>query len=104
MRIVLALALLCTGLPAPASAGTHVVQRGETLEHVAAVHGCTVDAVLRANRLKTTLVRAGTVVEIPTCSMRTRARTRERTQPAPRDDTDRARQALAVIDGATVIA
>jgi len=108
-------ALLGLAASGRAAAGTHVVQRGETLEHVAQVYGCSVDALLRANRLRTTLVRAGTVVDIPACSIRSRARTRERTRPSardrarraarvPEDDLDRARLALATIDGATVIA
>lgn len=98
MRPLWILVLLAT----PALAGRHVVQRGETLEHVAKVYGCTTAAVLRANRLKTTLVKAGTVVTIPSCSVRTRTRTRPRRDPA--DDLDaRAEQALAVIDGTSVV-
>ncbi|MDQ3367393.1 MAG: LysM peptidoglycan-binding domain-containing protein, partial [Myxococcota bacterium] len=97
MRSLVLLALLST----PALAGSHTVQRGETVEHVARSYHCSVESVLRANRLKTTLVKAGTVLAIPTCTLRTRARTRERVRPAPRDDTDRARQALAVVDGTT---
>lgn len=101
----IACAALCAAAAARADAGKHTVQRGETLEHVAQIYGCPVDAVLRANRLKTTLVRAGTVVRIPTCTVKTNARTRTRARRTEtRDDTDRARQALAVIDGATVIA
>jgi hypothetical protein len=71
----------------PALAERHVVQRGETLEHVARRHGCSVDAVLRANHLETTLVPAGTVVEVPSCHAR------------PADDAAKAKAALAVIDG-----
>ncbi len=94
MRALLILALLAS----TAAAGTHVVQRGETLEHVAKVHGCSTDAVLRANNLKTTLVRPGTVVAIPTCKLgKPRAR-------ALRDDRDmRAEKALAVIDGTATV-
>jgi hypothetical protein len=82
------------------------VERGETLEHVATVYGCTTEAVLRANRLHTTLVRPGTVVVIPAC---TKARPRGTAAVDPHesgpssDDDQRARRALAVIDGATVI-
>ena len=100
MRALIILALTC----ATAEAGEHVVQRGETLEHVAAQYGCSVDAILRANRLDTTLVKPGTVVQIPACTMKTRARTRERITGKPVDDAARARQALAVIDGTTLIA
>jgi hypothetical protein len=100
VRSLIVLALLC----GPTIADDHVVQRGETLEHVANQHGCSVEAVLRANRLNTTLVKAGTVVTIPTCNMKTRARTRERIRGRAADDDARARQALAVVDGTAVIA
>jgi murein endopeptidase len=97
VRFLWILALLAT----PALAGTHVVQRGETLEHVAKVYGCTTDAVLRANKLKTTLVKAGTVVKIPACNVAARAKTRARRTD---DDLDeRAEKALAVIDGTSVV-
>ena len=92
-------------LASPALAGRHVVQRGETLEHVAKVYGCTTDAVLRANRLKTTLVKAGTVVTIPACNVS--ARTKTRTRPVAKREADdleeRAERALAVIDGTSVV-
>lgn len=93
MRPLLVVALLA----APALAGRHVVQRGETLEHVARVYGCTTEAVLAANNLKTTLVRAGTVVTVPSCTTRTRAKTRTLDADA------RAARALAVIDGTTTV-
>jgi LysM repeat protein len=86
-----ALALL-TG---PALAGRHVVQRGETLEHVAKVYGCTTEAVLHANNLTTTLVRPGTVVTVPACNVAARAKLR--------DLDDRAEKALAVIDGTSIV-
>lgn len=94
MRALLIVALLA----ASAEAGSHVVQRGETLEHVAKVYGCSTDSVLRANKLKTTLVRPGTVVAIPECKLgKPRARTL-------RDDRDaRAEKALAVIDGTATV-
>lgn len=94
MRPLLVIALFA----ASAHAGTHVVQRGETLEHVAKVYGCSTDAVLRANKLKTTLVRPGTVVAIPACNVgKPRARTL-------RDERDvRAEKALAVIDGTATV-
>ena len=84
--------LLAALIARPALADRHVVQRGETLEHVARAHGCDVDAVLRANHLKTTLVPAGTVVEVPPCT---------RPKPVALDDDARAKAALAVIDGTT---
>jgi murein endopeptidase len=76
-----------------------VVERGQTLEHVARQYGCTTDAVLRANGLDTTLVPAGTRIRIPRCQ-------RARPAPAPADHAtldDRARRALAVIDGTAVV-
>lgn len=102
VRALVVVAVLCT----TAEANEHVVQRGETLEHVAAQYGCTVDAVLRANRLDTVIVKPGTVVDIPSCTMKTRARTRERVGKRSTESTEeaRAKQALAVIDGTTTIA
>ncbi len=100
MRRFLAFALLLVATPA--NAERYVVQRGETLEHVASAHGCSTDAVLRANSLRTTLVRPGTTITIPDCSLRMRARTRTRNaNRAPVTDDDKARVALSVIDGAT---
>jgi hypothetical protein len=58
---------------AAAEAERHVVARGETLERVAAYHGCSTEAVLRANRLTTTIVPPGTVVQIPSCPRPARA-------------------------------
>ena len=100
MRSLLVLALVCS----PALAGEHIVQRGETLEHVAQQYGCTVEQVLRANRLTTTLVRAGTVVQVPACSLKARARGREKITARRASDVERAQQALAIIDGTTLIA
>ncbi len=103
MRTPLVLVLLCvTSLRA--RAGRHTMEPGETLEHVAIAYGCSVDAVLRANRLDTVLVKAGTVVKIPVCNLKTRARTRERITGKSIDDAERARQALAVVDGTTLVA
>ena len=101
MRALLAL-LLLTGT---AVAGRHVVQRGETLEYVAQVYGCPVDVVLRANGLDTTLVMPGTVVEVPSCTIHSRARAVSRRPRAkePDDADSRAKEALAVIDGTAVV-
>jgi hypothetical protein len=101
VRPLLLIALLATTVTT-ASAGRHVVQRGETLEHVAKVYGCSTEAVLRANNLKTTLVRAGTVVKVPECNVRARARTRTRVA-AERSAEEKAEQALAVIDGTSIV-
>jgi LysM repeat protein len=98
--VVVAL-LLCAS---SAEAGRHTVEPGETLEHVAMQYGCSVDAVLRANKLDTVLVKAGTVIKIPVCNLKSRARSRERITGKSLDDAERARQALAVVDGTTLIA
>lgn len=89
-------------MPGIAGAERHVIQRGETLEHVAAAYGCSVDEVMRANRVDTTLLPAGRVIEVPKCTLRSRAQTRIRSaRPRARSEEDKARTALAVIDGAT---
>jgi hypothetical protein len=90
--------LLLVVLTATAQAERYVIQKGETLQHVADAHGCSVETLQRANDLRTTLVKPGTKIDVPSCSLRARAQTRTRT----RDD-DKARAALAVIDGATWI-
>jgi hypothetical protein len=101
---------ICVFLAAgPAWAERYVMQRGETLEHVAAAHGCTTEALMRANKVKTTLLRAGTVIEVPSCTLRTRARTRtltarSKTPATPVTEEDKAKAALAVVDGARWIA
>ena len=87
-----------------ARADRHVVQRGETLEHVAEAYGCDVDALLRVNDLTTTLVPAGTVITVPRCSLHARATSRAHAAPhasAASPDADKAQAALALIDGAT---
>jgi hypothetical protein len=93
-------------LAGTAHAERHVLQRGETLQHVADGHGCSVEAVMRANGVQTTLLPAGTSIVVPSCTLRARAQTRTRTAP-PRSrstsDDDKARAALAVIDGASWI-
>jgi murein endopeptidase len=96
----LPLLLLCSS----ASAERHVVQKGETLEHIARAYGCSVDAIERANSVKTTLLTPGTTIDIPACSLRSRAQVRATSKPRARatdDDDDKAKAALAVIDGAT---
>jgi hypothetical protein len=96
VRPLLALALLSS----PALAGRHVVQPGETLEHVAQMYGCSVDEIERANGVTTSLVPAGSIVVVPTCSVQTRAR---RVTTHELSDEERARRALAVIDGAQLV-
>jgi hypothetical protein len=93
-------------LAGSAQAERHVIQRGETLEHVADGHGCSLEAVLRANGLQTTLLKPGTVIEVPSCTIRARAQTRTRVvapRKRPTTEDDKARAALAVIDGASWI-
>ena len=75
------------------------MERGETLEHVARAHGCDVELVKRVNNVDTVLLRAGRIVIIPDCTVRSRSRVREL---GAGDDDDRARIALAVIDGKPV--
>ncbi|MBL9012679.1 MAG: penicillin-insensitive murein endopeptidase [Myxococcales bacterium] len=108
MRALLVLCLVA----APAIAGTHVVQRGETLEHVAKVYGCSTEALLKANNLNNTLVRAGTVVRVPACTVRARARVRAKADARAGARADagadaspeaKAEAALAVIDGTAVV-
>jgi murein endopeptidase len=106
MARVRSAAFVLLALAGTARAERYVVARGETLEHVAIAHGCTVDAVLRANHLDTTLVSAGTIIDVPACSIEKRARTRVEPRvraAADSSDDDKARAALAVVDGAAWI-
>ncbi len=100
MRPLVLIALFAT----PAFAQRHTVQAGETLAHVARMYGCSLDEIERANHVTTSLVAIGSVVEIPPCSVQSRAR-RVTTKPPQRDmsDDDRAAAALATIDGAAVV-
>jgi len=102
-RAVRRLAIAILALTSPAAAERHVIEAGETIEHVADAHGCSTAAVERANHLNTTIVKPGTVIVIPSCggSIKTRARSRD-AKPDLGDDA-KAKQALAVIDGATWI-
>lgn len=101
------LGLATLGFEICAHAERYIVQRGETLEHVARSHGCTTAAVKRANHVETTLVAAGTAIEIPPCTPPAPAPVQTHRSPgavAASGDTAseaKARQALAVIDGAT---
>jgi hypothetical protein len=97
VRLALILLLAAT----PVAAERVVVQRGETLEHVARAHGCTTEEVERANHLDISLVPAGTVVEVPACSSSTSTSAHAGAGGTAGDDDAKARQALAVIDGAT---
>lgn len=92
----LAVLVLLAGV---AHAERYVVERGETLEAVAARHGCSTAALLRANHLDTTLVPPGTVVTIPRCAVRARVHAPHAADPAPRSAEAKARAALAAIDG-----
>ncbi|MGE0551652.1 MAG: penicillin-insensitive murein endopeptidase [Kofleriaceae bacterium] len=99
MRSLLVLVLLA----GPAFAGKHKMEPGQTLEHVAKLYGCSVDSLLKANKLKTTLVSAGKLVEVPSCSVRRHARTRTIPSTDDHDLDERAEQALAVIDGTVIV-
>ena len=100
MRPLVVIALLA----APASAGRHVVQPGETLEHVGQMYGCSLDEIERANHVTTSLVAPGSVVVIPECSVQVHARARRvTTRPRELTDDERAAEALATIDGAAVV-
>jgi Penicillin-insensitive murein endopeptidase/LysM domain len=97
VRVILVLLVLAR----TASADRHVMESGETLEHVARGHGCTVAELKRANGVSTTLLRPGTVVVIPACGA---PRTpKPAAAVAVRDDDERARRALEVIDGTRVV-
>lgn len=81
---------------APAHADArYVLEPGDTLEAVAHKFGCATDAVLRANRVDTTLLPAGTKVRVPSC--RRRAKVAPRTIAAEPNNLN---PALAAIDGA----
>jgi len=82
----------------PASAERYVIQRGETVGHAAESHGCSTEYVERINHLDTSIVKPGTVIEVPSCRS---ARRRTTTATATDSDDAKAKQALAVIDGAT---
>ncbi len=95
--VVLALVIAWAPVRRAAAEHRHVMEPGETLEHVARAAGCTADALKRANHVDTVLVPAGHVVVVPQCSVRSRARMR---RPRARDEAyERARIALEVIDG-----
>jgi len=81
-------------LTAPASAERYVVQPGETVGHAAESHGCSTERVERLNHLDTSIVRPGTVIEVPNCRKRSNANAND-------SDEAKAKAALAVIDGAT---
>lgn len=103
MRLAWSIAALLAAA-GPVAAERYTVKRGETLEHVAQTHGCPTKRVLAANGLDTTLVRPGTVVTVPDCRPPKPAVAKAATSPAADSadsDDDKARQALAVIDGAT---
>jgi len=85
-------------LTAPASAERYIIQPGETVGHAAESHGCSTDYVERLNHLDTSIVRPGTVIDVPNCRKRSIANANANANDS---DEARARAALAVIDGAT---
>jgi murein endopeptidase len=74
VRWIVSIAIVGLGvLPArDAFARRHIVQRGETLIHIARAYGCTVERIQRANRIDTTLIRIGARLTIPECGKRDR--------------------------------
>ncbi len=51
--------------PASAAAVVHVVRRGDSLERIARRHGATVDALRRANGLRSSLIHPGQSLRVP---------------------------------------
>jgi LysM repeat protein len=94
---VVRIALWALLVAVPASAERYVVQPGETIEPAAVSHGCSVEQVERINHLNTSIVKPGTVIEVPSCRLPKRAMANANIS----DDDAKAKQALAVIDGAT---
>ena len=106
MRVSLAVIVALAGATS-ARADTYTVQRGETLETVAAAFHCSTAELERFNHVDTSLVPPFTVVAIPICGKSIRARAAQRA-PRTRDPVDddagmKARVALAVIDGTAPI-
>lgn len=86
---------LAVRVPVASADTRYVLEPGETLEAVARKFGCDTQTVMRANRVDTTLLPAGTQVRVPSCrrrSARTAAATLSRA-------TSNANPALAAIDG-----
>jgi hypothetical protein len=73
----------------------YVLEPGDTLEAVARRFGCTSAEIMRANRVDTTLLPAGTRVRVPTCRRQVRTIA---TLPSSRLTSN---AALAAIDGVT---
>jgi murein endopeptidase len=72
MRLVVgAIAVVSLALVGkPAAAERYRIEAGETLEHIARAYNCTVEELQRANKLDTTLIRAGKTLRIPACKPR----------------------------------
>jgi murein endopeptidase len=67
-------------LSGTALADRHYIERGETLEHIARQYNCSVEEIQRANKINTTLIRAGKTLKIPRCRHgRTRVAVAEKT-------------------------
>ncbi len=108
MRALIATTAALVAVSGLARAEPYIVQRGETLEHVAEAFHCSTAELLQYNHLDNPLVPPFTRVEIPACGKSIRARAAQRPQRAPDDAEDdatmKARAALAVIDGTAPIA
>ena len=88
---------LTVGMPAAHADTRYVLEPGDTLEAVARKFGCDTQTVMRANRVDTTLLPAGTHVRVPSCRRRA-----ARTAAAQLDRSSAKRSAnpaLAAIDG-----
>ena len=85
-------------MPAAHADTRYILEPGETLEAVARKFGCDTQSVMRANRVDTTLLPAGTPVQVPSCR---RQAARTAASQLDRGTAKRsANPALAAIDGA----
>ena len=54
-----------SGASQPASSGTYIVRRGDTLSGIASRHGTTVAAIMQANGLRSSIIYAGQQLKVP---------------------------------------
>lgn len=76
-RCILGALLVVAGVlaaPGTALARRHTVRAGQTLGGIAARHGCSIDELRRANRLRGDRIDAGQVLVVPGCGKRAEAR------------------------------
>ena len=72
MHRVLLATLLIAAFAAPANAGRHVVQSGESLWTISRKHGCTVDDLKSANKLYDNKLIPGDELRVPSCEKKSR--------------------------------